>query len=181
MMCPISRVVLDKFVYDPTPTSQAMTVNLTRGVFRFTTGTLDKRAYSIVTPLAAIGVRGTILDIESRPARTRVTLVEGRAIVCPLRKDSTSAPSQPCVTIDTPGQTAEVDLIGGVNHAGLTPSKVNFGRFCSGSLCSATRYASLASHVRLASAANAPFSPAAPNGDLTPAAPDGGGGALCGR
>ena len=40
-----------------------MAVNLAKGVFRFTTGALDKRAYMISTPSAAIGVRGTVLDI----------------------------------------------------------------------------------------------------------------------
>ena len=42
---------------------QKMTVNLAKGVFRFTTGALDKKAYQITTPTAAIGVRGTVLDI----------------------------------------------------------------------------------------------------------------------
>ena len=62
-----------------------MTVNLVKGVFRFTTGALDKKAYTISTPTAAIGVRGTVLDIGVQSALTRVTLREGRALLCPRR------------------------------------------------------------------------------------------------
>ena len=62
-----------------------MAINLAKGVFRFTTGKFDKKAYMITTPTAAIGVRGTVLDIDVRSADNRVTLVEGRAIVCPRR------------------------------------------------------------------------------------------------
>jgi len=82
---PASRVVLDEFVYAGEGNGQKMTVNLAKGIFRFTTGALDKKAYTITTPTAAIGVRGTVLDIDSHSAETRVTLVDGRALVCPRR------------------------------------------------------------------------------------------------
>ena len=68
-----------------------MAVNLAKGVFRFTTGALDKRAYTISTPTASIGVRGTVLDIDVRSAQSRVTLVEGQALVCPRGRGSRSS------------------------------------------------------------------------------------------
>jgi len=46
---PVSRVTLDRFVYAGESNGQ-MAVNLARGVFRFTTGKLDKSAYIISTP-----------------------------------------------------------------------------------------------------------------------------------
>ena len=82
---PVSRVTLDQFVYVGQSNGQKMAVNLAKGVFRFTTGKLDKSAYIISTPSAAIGVRGTVLDISVRSAQSRVTLVEGQALVCPRR------------------------------------------------------------------------------------------------
>ena len=82
---PVSRVTLDQFVYVGEANGQKMTVNLVKGVFRFTTGALDKKAYTISTPTAAIGVRGTVLDIGVQSALTRVTLREGRALLCPRR------------------------------------------------------------------------------------------------
>ena len=82
---PTSSVKLDQFVYVGESNGQKMTVNLAKGVFRFTTGVLDKKAYEITTPTAAIGVRGTVLDIAVQGPDTRVTLVEGQALVCPRR------------------------------------------------------------------------------------------------
>src|SRR5271166_3672162 len=82
---PTSRVTLDQFIYAGEVNGQKMTVNLAKGVFRFTTGALDKKAYEISTPTATIGVRGTVLDIGVEGASSRVTLVEGQALVCPRR------------------------------------------------------------------------------------------------
>ena len=67
---PTSRVLLDRFVYEGDPNSEKVAVGLAKGLFRFTTGTLDKKAYTITTPTAAIGVRGTVLDIDVRSAQT---------------------------------------------------------------------------------------------------------------
>ena len=86
---PVSRVVLDRFVFDAEPSSQTMAINLAKGVFRFTTGVMDKGAYSIETPTAGIGVRGTVLDIAVDRAGTRVTLREGKALVCPREQGKT--------------------------------------------------------------------------------------------
>ena len=66
---PTSRVLLDRFVYEGDPNSEKVAVGLAKGLFRFTTGTLDKKAYTITTPTAAIGVRGTVLDIDVRSGR----------------------------------------------------------------------------------------------------------------
>ena len=67
---PISHVTLDRFVYVGETNGQEMSVNLARGIFRFTTGALDKNAYRISTPTAMTGVRGTVLDIDVRSAQS---------------------------------------------------------------------------------------------------------------
>lgn len=54
-----SNVVLTKYIYDPRPTGAALTLNAVKGLFRFATGSFNKEAYKIDTPLATIGVRGT--------------------------------------------------------------------------------------------------------------------------
>jgi hypothetical protein len=152
---PTSRVTLDEFVYVGEVNGQKMAVNLAKGVFRFTTGALDKRAYTISTPTAAIGVRGTVLDISAQSALTRVTLVEGQALVCPRRPRITfeqqvrnctrgaggfGGPRCDCVDLKNAGQTAQVKKAGG---ASLTPTPVNFASVCAGdaSLCSGSSYA----------------------------------------
>src|SRR5436309_1463212 len=47
---PRARVVLDRFVFDPSQSSEGLGVTLAKGVFRFTTGNLKKTAYSVNTP-----------------------------------------------------------------------------------------------------------------------------------
>ena len=152
---PTSRVTLDQFVYAGEFNGQKMTVNLAKGIFRFTTGSLDKKAYEISTPTASIGVRGTVLDIDARSAQTRVTLVEGQALVCPRLPGVTFAQQVQncasgrrcdCVPLNQAGQTAQVKkTASGAIQAGLSSTPVNVGSLCSGSLCSGTAYASLSS------------------------------------
>ncbi len=79
---PQSSVTLDKFVYSGDGTAAAVGINLAKGAFRFATGASDKKAYDIRTPVATIGVRGTILDIRTENGRTTVVLIEGQARVC---------------------------------------------------------------------------------------------------
>jgi hypothetical protein len=148
---PVSSVKLDQFVYVGESNGQKMTVNLAKGVFRFTTGALDKKAYEITTPTAAIGVRGTVLDIAVQGPDTRVTLVEGQALVCPRRAGVSFAqqerncakaaggvggPRCDCVDLKNVGQTAQVKKTG---SASLTSNAVNYafndGGFASGVLC----------------------------------------------
>ena len=92
------------------------------------------------TPTAAIGVRGTVLDIAVRSADTGVTLVEGLALLCPRKAigfDQQArncaaafggAPSGhcDCAVIDHPGQTATARRVGGTTRASLTSTPVNF-------------------------------------------------------
>ena len=138
---PVSQVVLDKFVFSDQPSTQAVGIGLTKGVFRFATGTLDKRAYDIRTPVAAVGVRGTILDIKHANAVTVVTVVEGLAYVCP-RTNSTIdlAERLDCVRAST-GQTVSVGAQAGRIVARMVSTPFKFAQFCqsAGELCNQTR------------------------------------------
>jgi hypothetical protein len=143
---PVSTVTLDKFVFAGESNYREATVNLARGAFRFSTGSSDKRAYKINTPVATIGVRGTELDILSERARTVATLNEGQAIVC-------TRTGGKCVTLSNPGDTAVVTL-GGVSRT--PPGRgFSFAQFCSGDagLCTATSFASRSPHSPLADVA----------------------------
>ena len=59
---PSSEVTLDKFIYDPTRNSGEVVLSATRGAFRFVSGTQEPHNYQIRTPVATIGVRGTVVD-----------------------------------------------------------------------------------------------------------------------
>ena len=79
---PMSIVKLDRFVYSGPKQVGEITIDIARGTARFITGNAAKRDYRILTPTAAIGVRGTILRIEVNDVETRVINEEGIAIVC---------------------------------------------------------------------------------------------------
>jgi len=141
---PVSTVTLDRFVFAGDSNYQQATVNLVRGAFRFSTGSSDKRAYKINTPVATIGVRGTELDILSERARTVATLNEGQAIVC-------TRSGAKCVTLSNPGDTAVVTL-GGVSRTPPGAPGFSFAQFCTGDggLCTPTSFASLSPSTEVA-------------------------------
>src|SRR5215510_4139388 len=56
---PKSNVRLDKFVYDPNKSTGAVTIQATRGTFRFVTGSQGGGVnHQIKTPYGTLGVRG---------------------------------------------------------------------------------------------------------------------------
>ena len=80
-----SEIVLDRFVYDPNRRTGNVVLTASKGAFRFITGSQNPTNYSIKTPVATIGVRGTIVDVRTGVIggvnTTVVTLVEGRVII----------------------------------------------------------------------------------------------------
>ena len=56
---PASTVKLDKFVYDPTKKDAGtVTLEVSRGAFRFIAGSQNKGEFKIKTPYGTLGVRG---------------------------------------------------------------------------------------------------------------------------
>ena len=55
---PRARITLDRFVYDPDPSKCVFFLSVSRGVFRFVTGSMAHQSYEIKTPNGTIGVRG---------------------------------------------------------------------------------------------------------------------------
>lgn len=58
-------LTIDKFVYDPEKNQNAMTANVAKGMFRFMSGNISKSgagAVNIDTPVASMGVRGTMVE-----------------------------------------------------------------------------------------------------------------------
>jgi opacity protein-like surface antigen len=93
---PGSRLVLDKFVYNPAPSAGAVGVNLVKGAFRFITGLSRKGDYQLRTPSATITVRGTIFDVYVDDAGgTWLLLLEGSVRVCNTANQCTNI-SNPC-------------------------------------------------------------------------------------
>jgi hypothetical protein len=96
-----SRLLLDRFVYDPDIEGGAIVMNLVHGAFRFITGVAAKPAYVIRTPNASITVRGTIFDVYTvRPNETWLLLLEGGVEAC--------TNSGRCVVNDQPGKIIRI-------------------------------------------------------------------------
>lgn len=129
---PTTTVKLDRFVFAGDSDYKKATFEVARGALRFVTGNSDKRAYEINTPVATIGVRGTIFDVLSQSGFSIVKLHEGLAIVC-VRG------TQRCLTLSEPGQSVIV------RAGSVSPSNsgFNFDSYCGSGVCSSTTYASL--------------------------------------
>ncbi|MFB9264109.1 FecR domain-containing protein [Bradyrhizobium erythrophlei] len=133
---PSATLKLDRTVFDDDHHYRDVAIRLTSGAFRFVTGHSDKAAYKITTPLATIGVRGTILDILSQRSKTTVVLQEGASTVCTTRSE--------CIELTQPGDTAIITSTGGRTTIQKTNnSPWTFAAICSktAGLCSVTQYA----------------------------------------
>ncbi len=80
---PNSQVTLDDFVFKSSTTVSKFSIDALRGSFRFITGASAKTAYSINTPTATIGVRGTQFEGHvADDGTTTVALWEGAVTIC---------------------------------------------------------------------------------------------------
>ena len=79
---PRSSLLIENYLMANSNTAQQLTINALGGSFRFITGNSPKPAYSILTPTAAIAVRGTQFDILVEPGKTKVMLYEGALQIC---------------------------------------------------------------------------------------------------
>jgi hypothetical protein len=83
---PGSVVKLDRFVYGANRSATAVTVQLTKGAFRFISGKSASGAYQIATPTATIGVRGTTFDVfVAADGEMAVAMIDGGVDVCARR------------------------------------------------------------------------------------------------
>lgn len=86
-----ARVTIDRFVYDPNRGTRSMAASVAKGAFRFMSGKPDRAGTtSISTPIASIGVRGTIVEGVVGPAAAEIA--SGESAVGPrVRIDPATA------------------------------------------------------------------------------------------
>jgi hypothetical protein len=87
---PASRIHLDEFVYDPGKKGGKVLIEMGVGLMRFTSGTLAPESYQVNTPVASIGVRGTIFDtlVAAVTFATTVILRDGKISIKTLVESS---------------------------------------------------------------------------------------------
>ncbi|MCZ6839378.1 MAG: FecR domain-containing protein [Alphaproteobacteria bacterium] len=109
-MGPDSSMVLDKFVFDPDSNAGEFVLSTTKGAFRFITGSVDPSSYTIETPIATMGVRGTIIEWRVNENNVLLKLVHGAADICNTGGE--------CISLDQPGTYVITDgstFTGGVD------------------------------------------------------------------
>jgi hypothetical protein len=149
---PNASITLDRTVFNDEHSYREIAIRLATGAFRFVTGHSAKSAYKITTPLATIGVRGTILDVLSQRVLANgqvtpptlglpsnkiiVVLQEGASTICTFGGQ--------CVELTERGQTAIITSSGGK----VTIQKTNtppwtFASNCGAAagLCTVTNFA----------------------------------------
>lgn len=79
-----SDVVLDSVLYDLAKGTGEFVLELGPGLFRLVTGLMPQESYSIRTPVAVIGVRGTDFAVAvAENGATRVTVFSGQVTLTP--------------------------------------------------------------------------------------------------
>ncbi len=76
-----AKVKLDKFVYDSHSKSGDVVVNVLQGTFRFVSGSVKPGGYTIKTPVATVGLRGTIVEGFMSANSLLLVIVEGSVVV----------------------------------------------------------------------------------------------------
>src|SRR4028119_1040648 len=79
---PNASPTIDSFIVKEKSVQQ-FTLSAAKGAFRFFSGNSAKSAYSITTPTAILGVRGTQFDFTVLPdGETEFVLIHGEATIC---------------------------------------------------------------------------------------------------
>ena len=86
-----ARLTIDRFVYDPNRSARTLAASVTKGAFRFISGRPDTAgSTSVRTPIASIGIRGTIF--EGVVGEEAVRIADGERGIGPrVRSDPATA------------------------------------------------------------------------------------------
>jgi hypothetical protein len=75
---PNSDMILDEFVYDPATSAGRVAATVSKGAFRFVSGKVarrDPKNMKVATPVATIGIRGTMVGGVVKPEQTTIVLI----------------------------------------------------------------------------------------------------------
>ena len=102
VMGELSELILDSMVYDPNRGIVEGTIEVIKGVFRFSSSGV-KMNVSINTPFATIGVRGTVFDVYTDEEAMQVAVAEGAVEVTSALGTETVSRGQ-IYSVDAQGQ-----------------------------------------------------------------------------
>ncbi|WP_363345996.1 FecR domain-containing protein [Methylocystis echinoides] len=142
---PSSVVKLDKFVFSGESSYQKATINIAKGALRFTTGSSDKHAYEIKSPVATIGVRGTVFEFSYSGSGRRETVGETCAGGKNCKSKCSDIGAGQSATIQGKEGRSVINVLDGVVHV-CSLTAAQFGPpnqmiDCAGAMCTAETFA----------------------------------------
>ena len=117
-VAPSSKIVLDKYLYDPASQEGEITMSMTQGALRFIGGRISKKRTAVVnTPSATIGIRGGMALIEvDENGHTRVIQIAGEFATIEGKNGGK-------VTLSRPGASGESGADGLATFTGIVTSE----------------------------------------------------------
>jgi hypothetical protein len=118
-----ARVRLDEFVFDPGSAGK-LGLTLEFGALRFSTGSMAKSAYKIVTPSAALAVRGTEFDLAvGDDGATYLMVRHGAVEVTGANGESKLVGADQSLTVSAVGVPSQPRLAA-LSPVGALPGKI---------------------------------------------------------
>lgn len=119
-MGPKAELVLDKYVYNPNREAGGqVVVSAVQGTMRFVTGSQNPTNYQIKTPVATLGIRGTVVDLKVSQDQTFIGVIEGSLTIRMLDGTTLTIGKGEYVVISKTGS-----VIGKGPYNGSDPNKV---------------------------------------------------------
>lgn len=127
-----SVILLDDFVVGRGGFKSG-TIKVVKGAFRFVTGSSTKKGtFTVTTPMATIGVRGTFFDVYVGNGKETVVLFRGEVRVCSRSSCQTARRSCDVIEINSAGTVEKAPFLGS-NRANSSERDYNLvknqGRF----------------------------------------------------
>ena len=101
---PNSSLVLDQSIFSGSSSFKKLTLNATRGTFRWVSGKSSSAAYKINTPFGTLGVRGTVFDVYLGNRLRPSSSSKGKLLFAAMM--ASASPSHAAVTLSVPIATA---------------------------------------------------------------------------
>jgi hypothetical protein len=118
---PDSNLLLDELVYNPNTSSfRKVVLKASSGATRFISGKSNSSAFKIITPIGALGLRGTAFDFRHWRGRTYLMVLDGVVEICNRRND--------CRTLRRKCDFVVVDRDGEISDP-IQPSRGIFSAF----------------------------------------------------
>lgn len=118
-----SVIMLDSFVLG-NGGFKSGSIKVVKGAFRFVTGSSKKGTFTVTTPMATIGVRGTFFDVYVGEGKETVVLFRGEVSVCTSSGCQIARRACDVIEIDSSGVVEKAPFLGS-NRADRTERDYN--------------------------------------------------------